>query len=616
MIFDSYIGFLDEFSVDVEVFTSSGSIVGNGSLSVKKNSAPQVSFDFRVDISKLLKYKFFICKSEKHTYQLLDCEILGNVIIPKLLIRGRKKRFKFKKVNLLFQGLSQWMDTDGKFEFSENKIIKTMESKVFDAEIELGERRFTISNEHWCETRNIGANNNQIYEYTLLTVEAGNFSWSTEELLEIINHIRTFFTLLLGHSIGLEYALDASDKTTIQSIYYLNATRDASKEILQRECFVQSDPLFKGDRWQYLLQGYFSNRNERYRNVWSRISGMLSYEGFWEYRILAYVSLVDRYVSLYAESEEKSLPEEQFKTHRRAARTALESIKSEYTIKDKDQRTVFDNVIDSMCRQISQNIHNTSIPSFNEKFDLTLSRTNQSIIEILGFSEKDLNHLKKIRNCVAHGDEPVIRNDGDITYEVTITNKLALLLRYWAFIDIGFAFSDFIVFLRNWMYPVTQQARINNTALDVASGNYHFIQVNKTNLNRAKRHRYGCLVLDYVKASDTLRVNVSATKRVDSWYLNPDIKHRSVEEVLMAIVDTKKVHNIAYLGNLYLKLEEELLQISAGACILNCPDYVSSDQLVKDRLRIFDTATGVWLPSEFEKRIRLAKGMNLSEGAT
>ena len=607
MIFDQYVGFIDEFSVDVEVFTKSGTVVGNGNLSVKKNKVPQIGFDFRIDLSKFIKHTLFICKSDKYSYQLLDCDVLDNVIIPKLLIRGNKRRSKFKKVNLLFQGLSQWMDTDGKFELTDSEVVKTRETKVFDAEVDFGERRFSLCNEHWCETKHVGANSHQINEYAILTIEAKNFSWSVSELLTIIGEVRTFFMLLVGHSIGLEYVLDASDKNTKQSIYFLNGTRDVSKDILSRECFVPSYQLFKENRWQDLLQGYFSSKNEQYRNVWARISGMLAYEGFWEYRILAYVSLVDRYVSIYVQNKEKSLSKKQFRKHRRAARNTLENIKSECTIKEDDQRTLFDAVIDSMCRQINQNIQNTSISSFSEKFDLKLANTGQNILEILGFSDDDFNHLKNIRNAVAHGDEPEIRSDGDITYEVTITNKIALLLRYWTFIDIGFSHSDFISYLNNWMYPITQQARINKTALDVVSGNYYFLEANKTNFNRAKKQKFGSIVLDYVKTSNTFRVNVEATKHVNRWYLNPDKQCRSVEEKLMVIVDTAKIHNIAYLGNSYLKYKDELLKISLGACILNCPEYISSHKQVKDRLRVFDTAKNIWLPSEFEKRIQLAK---------
>jgi len=499
------------------------------------------------------------------------------------------------------------MDTDSKFELNDSELVKARDTKVFDAEIEHGDRRFTLGNERWCETKHVGANNYQINEYTVLTIKAQNFSWSVSELLTAISEIRDFFILLLGHSIGLEYVLDTSSKSTTQSLYFLNSTRDESKEILSRECFVQSYPLFKENKWQELLQGYFSRRNEQYRNVWSRISGMLSYEGFWEYRILAYVSLVDRYVSICSQNKEKSLSENQFKKHRRAARTALENIKSKCEDKEERHREVFDAVIDSMCQQINENIKNTSISSFNEKFDLKDKSTSKNIVEILGFSDEDFNHLKKIRNHVAHGDEPDIKSDGDITHEVTITNKLALLLRYWTFMDIGFSHSDFIAFLGNWMYPITRQARINKSALDVASGNYHFLEVNKTNYNIAIKHGFSCLVLDYVKTSKTLKVNVLATNHIKKRPSDRHDKSSSVEEELMKIVDTSKVRNIAYLSNLYLKYDGDLLNISTGACILNCPESISSNQLVKDRLRVFDTATNLWLPSEFEKRIQLAK---------
>jgi hypothetical protein len=108
-----------------------------------------------------------------------------------------------------------------------------------------------------------------------------------------------------------------------------------------------------------------------------------------------------------------------------------------------------------------------------------VSRTNPNIIEVLGFKDDDFRHLKQLRNTVAHGDEPKIQNEGNITYEVTVTNKIVLLLRYWAFIDMGFTHSEFIGFLGNWMYPITQQAQVNRVSLDIASGKYLFLKTNK-----------------------------------------------------------------------------------------------------------------------------------------
>ncbi|MFT6909358.1 MAG: hypothetical protein ACJAS1_006074, partial [Oleiphilaceae bacterium] len=294
MIFDRYIGFLDEFSVDVAIFSLSGNEIGKGTFSVGKNTVPQIDFQPFTELSKYTEQKTFICKSGKYTYQLIDCDVLERVIFPRLVIRGQKRRTKFKKVHLFFLGLSQWMNTNEKFELANSEIIKKRDTKEFKSEIDSGGRNFSICNERWCETKHVGANSHQINEYTILTIEAKDFSWSYSELISTINDIRTFFTLLLGYSIGLEYALDCTDKGMTQSIYFLNATKAEGRDILSRNCFVQSNQIFKKDQWQNLLQGYFSNENEQYRKVWARIAGMLSYEGFWEYRILAYVSLVDR----------------------------------------------------------------------------------------------------------------------------------------------------------------------------------------------------------------------------------------------------------------------------------------------------------------------------------
>ncbi|KXO12451.1 hypothetical protein AKG98_3644 [Moritella sp. JT01] len=605
MIFDQYVGFLDEFSVNVEVFTTSGTAVGSGNLSVKKNQAPQVNIDLNTDISKYAKQKVFICKSEKYQYQLLECEVFDNAIFPSVFIRGKEKRAKFKKVYLLLQGLSQWMDSNGSFELTDSEIIRKRDTRTFDAEVNLGGKKISLSNEHWCDTKHVKDNNYQLNQYSLLRIESKNSSWSITELIAIISDIRTFFTLLLGHSIGVEYVLDTTTKNTKQSIYFVNATRDTSEDILPRKCFVPSSFLFKENKWQELLQGYFSSNNEKYKNIWARISGMLSYEGFWEYRILAYVSLVDRYVSIFAKNEEKSLSLGLFKKYRRVARTSLEKVKSECSLGAEDKEK-FNAVIDSMCIQVNQNIQNTSIPSFNKKFDLKVSRTNPNIIEVLGFKDDDFRHLKQLRNTVAHGDEPKIQNEGNITYEVTVTNKIVLLLRYWAFIDMGFTHSEFIGFLGNWMYPITQQAQINRVSLDIASGKYLFLKTNKTNFLKAKKHNFKCLILNYVKSSDTFRVNDKATEHVGAWLFNRDKTTRSVEEELMAFVDTTKVKNVAYLGISYLKYKDELLNLSSGACILNCPEYISSHGQVKDRLRVFDDLNYTWLPSEFEKRIGLA----------
>jgi hypothetical protein len=590
--------------VDVDVYTKSGKNVAKGKFSVGKNKVPQVTFDFSVSLTKHKKNTIFKCVSENDRYILMDCDVVEQSIFPQVVVKGNKKYSSFKKVSVLFDGLSQWMDSDGVFENSKKSIVRKLEQKVFKAKIEENSHQFLISNENWWETKHVDSNNHQLNIYSIITIEALDGSWAVSELLSLIREIRTFFTLLLGHSIGLKYVLDRSSKEETCSIYFLSSSNENIDNLVRRNFFVPSKELFIDNKWGTLLQGYFSSRNKEYRNVWVRISGILAYKGFWEYRILAYVSLVDRYVSLFCNGLEKSVSDRQFGKIKKAARAAIREFKISSDASDEVQIRDANLVIDSMCEQIVQNVRNTSISSFGKKLSKKLEYTNNEILSVLGLTDSHFNHLKDLRNAIAHGDEPNIPSNNDVTYEEIITNKVALLLRYWVFIDIGFTHSDFIRYLNNWMYSITFQARIDRTALDTASGHYLFLKTNKTNFNRAKKRRLGCLVVDYVKSSDTYRVNSEATKYLDDWIRSNNKKTKSVEEELTRIVDTNRVRNVGYIGVGYLQYGDEKYRADEGICVLNCPSYIAEKERIKDRLSVFDVEKNIWLPTEFERRLR------------
>ena len=116
-----------------------------------------------------------------------------------------------------------------------------------------------------------------------------------------------------------------------------------------------------------------------------------------------------------------------------------------------------------------------------------------------------------------------------------------------------------------------------------------------------------CLVLHYVKLSDSYRFDDEATMRLQSWYKNFSKKNRSVEEELMSFVDTEKVKNIAYINNAYAQYGEQKNKIHSGLCVLNRPDKIALHKSVFNHLRVFDDNRNQWLPSEFEKNIAARK---------
>lgn len=559
-MFKNYIHFIDNKTLDVEVFTKTGLLVGEGELCFSKEIVPSVSFGLRANISKFSKNTFFRCEATVGTYTLFNCEVVDNTILPKLIVKGgRDKNNRFKKISVLLQGVSEWMDSDSQFKITNQEIIRKLEQKVFNVDVlDSDGRLFSISSEHWCETKRHEANSHLLKIYTMITCEVKTGYWSVLELIKKTHDVRTFFSLLLGFSVGVEYVLDRTHPNRTKSVYFLNATTEKNPVPRSIDCFVSSAYLFKQNKWADILKNFFNVNAVVFNDVWSRVAGLLSYDGFWEYRIFAYVSLVDKYVSLRSKTSDKELPGKKFK--------------------------------------------NSRFLSFAEKFEHTMSKMNAAIREIIDLSDKDFNHLKKLRNAIAHGDSPSTKNDGDITYEVILNSKLALLLLYWVYSDLGFCDKDFIVFLSNWFYPTTRQASLNTQTLDKALGRHFYLNTNKTNFAEAKKQQFGCLVLDYIKRSDSYRVNKKATARLEGWHRNFDkSRKRSVEEELMSIVDTSRVKNIAYVVLAYMQHEDEVFKINMGTCILNCPDFIAVDKHVFDRLRIFDDESKQWLPSEFEK---------------
>lgn len=598
-MFKDDIHFLDDTALDVKVFTKSGLFVGEGELRFSNKSTPCVAFSLRVNVEKFVKNTLFFCEASGGTYTLINCDVVQNSIQPRLIVKGKKKDGRFKKISVLLQGVSEWMDSDGQFKISNQEIVRKREQKVFNVDVLCSDgRTLTISCEHWCEVQHQEANNHLVKECTVITCEIKSGYWSALDLIRITNDIRTVFSLLLGFPLGVEYVLDRTLPKRMQSVYFLNSTEENNPVSKVYKCFVSSTYLFSQNKWADLFNSFFGVNGHEYYNFWARVAGMLSYEGFWEHKILSYVSLVDRYVSLCTKSSEKRLPDKKFKKLKRKIKSSL----SEYKLEENDDK--YNSVFESLDQQIQQ-FKNSSFLSFSEKFEFTMGKLNQEIRDIIDLSSEDFQHLKRLRNSVAHGNEPSIKDDDnyDITHEVILSSKLALLLFYWVYSDLGFSDKDFIVFLNNWMHPVTSQAYLNTQALDKALGQYLYLKTNKTNFIKAKNHQFGCLVLDYVKRSDSYRVNTITTAAAERWSRNTNkSKRRSIEEELMSIVDTSVVKKIAYVGIAYMQYEDNVFKSNMGICVLNSPDYLAKDKCIFDRLRVFDDESRQWLLSASEKR--------------
>ena len=254
MIFDNYLGFLDEFTENVEVFNSKGESLGHAELIIKNNLVPILKLQNRWSLPE--KYKnqsFFTCKSSNYIYQLFDCEHSTGTIYPDHIIRGSIKRTRFKKIEVLFQGITQWLDSSDHTKINRHEIIRTRKYSFFNVELLHENKNFKLSNKHWADTKKIAPNSQQTNQYTILVIQAEK-SFSLSELSSIIHQIGTFFTLLIGHPIGVKYILDANNKNNKQSIYLPNISKETNDNFKCEDCFIKTSPSFNQNRLPILLK--------------------------------------------------------------------------------------------------------------------------------------------------------------------------------------------------------------------------------------------------------------------------------------------------------------------------------------------------------------------------
>jgi len=304
-------------------------------------------------------------------------------------------------------------------------------------------------------------------------------------------------------------------RVKINTDYYdvfFTTSRIQKKPYSDRERCFSYDGILSTD-WSLIFDNYYKSKFSSY--LWPRFSGMINFEGFWEYEIFGYVSFVDRYCKIYCEG--KNLKKEE--------------------------------------------------AYFNVKLKFIISEMNQDIINILNLSEQDFKHIKKIRDEVAHCDELSLhKKSGDITYEMSLKSKLVLLLTYWFFKDVGLSDKEFMFSLRSSLHPTTRQARINAEQLDRALGDILFIKLTKTEFQEVKRNDS---VFLYEPKNNSYSYHKEASELFSGWYkLGKTNKHKSIDEYLSRNIKDEQVKSISYVSHMYVENNDITKEIW-GACILN-----------------------------------------------
>ncbi|WP_206059752.1 HEPN domain-containing protein [Novacetimonas cocois] len=155
--------------------------------------------------------------------------------------------------------------------------------------------------------------------------------------------------------------------------------------------------------------------------------------------------------------------------------------------------------------------------SFERKYKIATLNADDDIMKIINLSDDDFTLTKKVRNKIAHGDDPGLKQE-QFPVVMRAVSKIALLLTYWSFLDFGFTTHEFITYLEKTHSKLARHAIINKAYMARVTGSAEFLPVTKEILQLFQEKKvsgvYGCWVED---KAGKLTFSKYFTKKYRDW---------------------------------------------------------------------------------------------------
>lgn len=401
-------------------------------------------------------------------FTLFDCSVTNFYLSIDYIVAGDVPE-QFKCIGIRFNDISEWFMP---FRSVEEKIKSDSESpdklKQISVTIKTGKQSFNLYSAPILRITKSGENH-VIHEHIRFSFERTDGFFFAKDLREKAHELSVLLSILIARPL---YLINVLVTCADGSMYYaffpsFNKNEKDAPEWHWAKYFI-AKPVLDG-RWQNIFDSYYKSE---YREVsWVRLAGMQRYDGFWEYRALGYVSLLDKYVSQRTDGlKRKPTKAEEIKDTK--VHTALQKISPPLTEGQEN----------AVLSVIEQHFLGGKKLFFRDKYDHVLRSMDSNIRSIINMSDDDFEDIKKIRDAIAHGDAPD-SVEVDFGRIEVIVSKIALILTYWAFVDFGLEAADFLKCLQNHS-PLHLRADIDRVQLARVTKTAEFFSVSKENFNQ------------------------------------------------------------------------------------------------------------------------------------
>ncbi len=511
--------------------------LGTGTLAYGGEQWPSIVLDTPLPISVLTGgTRCALLKAKTRDQQLIslvDCTVGDGVIHVDYLVFGNIQAPAFKRVDLRFSDITKWFTRGQSLDGAIGQSL-TWNRRPTPIEVALPDAQIAI------RSRLVGRGEQRgedfvLHEHLEFVVENTGGTFRAADLPQQARDIGCLFTILRARPLVLTGMSVVTDDGRRHTLYFPGI--ETAKTSIEPGDPAVGSLIRKNSldgRWQTIFERYYASPLRKL--LWRRFAGMQQYEGYWEYRVLGFVSLLDQYVQ---QKEKGSAPPGISHQDSRKLRKLEQAITAAAVPLSNVQR-------DALLREIGAVFCRHGKQSFARNYRKVMATTDPDIVRIINISEQHFEIIKDVRDAIAHSDEPPIdhRNLTDIN---VIVAKITLLLTYCAYIDFGLSKQDFLKSLRGNSHRLPRMAQLDEVHLDRVARNTEFLPVSaetwKTLMQTRHRHML-CLVQT---ASGELEFSEHYTKHYADWLKHPHDNPHTIDTIFGIPADGGRFLNRVYI---------------------------------------------------------------------
>ncbi|MGA7439349.1 MAG: hypothetical protein WBW32_14615 [Luteibacter sp.] len=504
--------FTERQELDVDVYlddkvVGSGRLVyGSGVSAVASLRFPSISGELEEGVT----YARLLAKTrDGGDLSLFGCQFHGCYVYIDMLVEGDVAE-AFQKICVWYSDVTEWFFVGQQIQGDIGESLTWVgRPEPIEVDVDIGGEALSVSS--WVKSRTKHSGDDLVIEERVgFVIEKKEGCFSAKQAQEKCKEIAALLTLLIGHPVDIEgvgLSVEGSNAQHDAYFHYFQRPPNKDRKRSWPRFLIQKNVL--DGRWKTVIENYYASS---FRAVtWARMAGMLRYEGFWEYRVVGYISLLDGVVQKIGAKKKvpTSVPPVD---HLAQLRKKMDGLSEPLSRQRRNQ----------LIKLVGQVYGGGKMPkpTFADLYKYACSVSDSGVVSVIDISDEDFRSITEMRNEIAHGDELSLPPEG-YTRISQVVNKVTLLLNYWMWCALGLPPSDILRAMSRTHNPVVLGAGINTVALHRILMMAKFYSVTKERFEELSSIKgigvHACFVLE---EDGELQFSEQHTKTFKEWLSN------------------------------------------------------------------------------------------------